>query len=644
MSKVVKVVAAVGFIALGVLTGGVTFLPGTALAFSVGASTFLAVGIGLAASLIAPAFQKTPGLDRAAAAAQLQLGETPRAAILGRAGTEGSLVDAFNFGGEYGTDWEVLVIALADHECDALEGFYVNEAYVEFAGDGAVSGYNGQLEVYWKSGTYDQTASSYLTTNGPGWTANDRGRSVCYVVVAYKADEPDAENPIWPGGRPRFKWVLRGLKCYQARLDTTVGGSGSHRWDDPSTWEWTENLIDARYNWVRGIYAGNLVDQPEMLLIGRGLSEVEAPPANVFARANLCDEVVDSEARYRVGGLVFASETFLEVESAFAAACAGVIVQREGSVEIDPGEAKAAVMSFTDDDFIVGSKVTFSDFLGADDRGWVNTVVARFPDPDQKWTQRGAPVKRDTDDIAADGAPREETLNLGLVPYKKQAERVAEVTRRLGRLWGRGQVTLPPQFAALEEGDWVEWTSARRFGGATKTFRVEAWGSNEAWHHQLTLREISSTAYSDVAAGTDGAVATPATGPGALAAPGVSAWTSTGTAVSGVSGSIPAVQVTGAADNAYASRIRVEFRVDGESDWEVWGEFGRATTRTVITGLADQTDYEVAIAYLVDGEWTPRRTLAAVTTGAIASPPDAATLLILDDYDTRLDTLEGPPP
>jgi len=610
MSKVVRVIVGAAAIVGGALTGNFALI---------------ATGISMVGgALLGP---KQPQSDRTAVAAQLQLGEVPRGAIAGRAGIDGSLVDAFNHGGDDGTDWEVLVIALADHECDALEGFYVGDTYVAFTGDGAVAGYNGQLEVYWKSGTYDQTASTYLTANGPGWTANDRGRSVAYVVAAYKADEPDADNPVWPSGRPQFKWIVRGLKCYQARLDTSVGGSGAHRRNDPSTWQWTENLIDIRYNWVRGIYAGNRVDEPQSLLIGRGLSAIEAPPANVFARANLCDEIVGGAARYRIGGAIFATEKFEDVENDFAAACAGIIVQREGSVEIDPGEAKSVVASFTDDDLIVGSNVQFSDFLGSGDAGWVNTVVAAFTDPDQKWTELGAPVKRDVADIAADGAPREQQLSLGLVTNSPQAQRVAEIFRRLGRLWCRAQVTLPPAFAALEEGDWVNWTSDRHFGGVTKTFRIDAFGSDEGWRHQLTLREIDAAAYSDAAAEADGAVAVQQPAPAALTAPGAAAWSSAGTIVSGSGGSIPAIVVTGAVDRSFVSSIVVEYRVNGASTWQRWGEFSRDFTSATITGVGDQTAYEVAIRYIVDGERTPRLVLAAVTTGALSTASGARTII-----------------
>ncbi|MEO0589123.1 MAG: phage tail protein [Pseudomonadota bacterium] len=640
MSDVVKAVTAAGFIALGVATGGVAFLGGTALAFTVSSSTFLVVGLGLAASLIAP--RPGFGSDRAASQATLQLGEVPRQAAVGRVGLDGSLVDAFNHGGDDGTDWEVLVIALADHKCDALEGFFVDDTYHAFSSDGAVSGFNGQLEIYFKDGDWNQAALPYLTTNGPDWTSNDRGRGVCYVVAAYKIDDVEEENPIWTGGRPRFRWVLRGMRCYQARKDgSLVGGSGSHRRDDPATWEWTENLIDIRYNWVRGIYAGDQVSNPEHLLIGRGLSAIEAPPENVFARANLCDEVVDGEARYRIGAVISAAETFLQVEEDFAASCAGVIIQPEGSVEIDPGQAKSSVASFTDADLIVTSKLSFSDFLSDGSEDWVNTVVANFVDPDQRWTQRGAPPRRVQADITADKGPREATVGLPMVPFIKQAGRVAEVFRRLGRLWTRTTVTLPPRFAGIEEGDWVTWTSARHLSGGSRVFRVEAWGSDEGWKHTLQLREIAADVFSDTAAPTDSAQATQQDAPDALSAPGAAAWTLTGTAMSGTSGSIPALSITGAIDNSRASVIRVDYRLSGASTWTRHADVGRDTTAIMISGLADQTAYEVSIRYLVDGIPTPRRVLGPATTGALSDggvPVDQATL---DEIEARLDQIEN---
>lgn len=592
MSKFVRVVIGAALVVAGVLTGNVAL-------------------IAAGAQLVATTLLQPGAPRRAAAAATLQIGEQPRQAILGRMAVDGSLVDAFNYGGKYGTDWEVLVIGLADHRCDALEGFFVDDTYHAFTGDGSVAGFNNQLQVFWRSGTWDQTVPSILTANGPGWTADDRGRGVAYVVVAYKSDDEKAKNPVWPRGRPRFKWVVRGLRCYQPRKDSTVGGSGSHRRADPATWEWTENPIDIRHNWCRGIYAGDRVDEPGMLLIGRGLTDIEAPPQNVFARANLCDELVGGQPRYRIGGLIASTEPFIDVESDFAAACAGVISQPEGAVEVDPGEAKAPVFHFTDQDLVVGSTVTFSDFLGQDDDGWVNSVVATYVDPGQRWNERSAPVRRDLADIIADGAPREARVPLGLVTDGNQAQRVAEITRRLGRLWRRAQLTLPPRFAFIEEGDWGTWQSDRYLGGATLTFRVEAWGSGENWHHQLTLRQIAASVYSETDPLDDGSVGVDQPAPPAIAAPGPDEWS-----LSLASGAV--LVITGAVDDPDAQQVRFEYTQSAAApdDDTIWIDAGTSRPDVIRREIMVSTSatFYVAVSYLVSGIISARRVLGPVST------------------------------
>ncbi|MFN3943888.1 MAG: phage tail protein [Allosphingosinicella sp.] len=614
MSKAVGVVLSVAAVAVSII------------------APFVAIPVWITAALVgamalnALLMPKGGQQERQAAELALQIGERPRCAIVGEAATGGDLVDAFNYGGKHGTDWEVMVIRLADHRCAALAGFFVNDEYVAFAGDGAVAGYNGQLMVWWLPGTEHQAMPSVVTTQG-GWAASDNLAGISAVVVAYKADAADAKNPVWPGGRPRFKWVVKGALCYDPRKDGSLpGGSGAHRRHLPATWEWSENPIVCRYAWVRGIYACDRVNDPDMLLVGRGLTAEEAPPENVFAAANLCDELVAGEPRYRVGGRIYANETYLAVEERFAAACAGIIIQPEGSVEIEPGQAKAPVAWITDADLLVGSQVEHSDFLSEADKEWVNTVVPRYVEPAQGWMEHAAPLRREIADVLSDGGPREETVLLQFVRWAAQAGRVGEIWRRLGRLWDRATITLGPRFAYLEEGDWIVWTSARRFGGEARTFRAEAYGLDARWHSRLRLRRITASVYSDGAFLPDEASpATPTPRPG-LSAPGAGAWTlSAETLTLGANyPSLPALVIAGAADDRYAAAIRFEYwRDDGVTDpaavtdWIGTELAAPDVKRREIVAVASGGTYYAAVSYLIDGEPTPRRILGPVTVGAL---------------------------
>lgn len=608
MSKVVRIIVGAALVVAGVVTGNFQLIM---------------AGVSMVGSaLMQP---KSGNKKRAASSTAVQIGEVYREAMIGTGLTGGSLVDAFNYGGKYGTDWEVLVIALADHRCAALEGYYVNDTYVAFGGDGNVAGYNNQLQVYWRPGTETQAVPSILTTYGPGWTPNDNGAGVCYVVVAYKADAADAKNPVWPGGRPRFAWVLKGAYCYDARKDSSVGGSGAHRIANPATWEYSDNPIVTRYKFQRGFYACDRVGQPDQLLVGRGLSDIEAPPANVFARANLCDELVGGEKRYRVGGSISAGETFLSVEEDFATACAGTIVQPQGCVEIDPGEARAVVAFFTDDDLVVGSRVRWNNgHLSTSSDEWVNTVVASYIEPTQKWAEHAAPVQRDVADVTADRQPREQRILLGFVTWVNQAQRVGQIVRRLGRLHGRAEVTLPPRFCEIEEGDWVQWQSARRFNGATLTFRVEAWGSNEKWHHTLQLRQISASVYSDTAPLDDGSIAAPSPVPPAIGAPLRSAWALTSDYLEAGGIRTPVLLVAGSPDDRTARFVRIEYAAQlstpgPSTKWVDAGVTGPDVERREIA-VAAGGSYYVAISYVVDNVSGDRLILGPVNAGPATYP------------------------
>jgi hypothetical protein len=629
MSKVVKAVVGVALIAL-------SFIPGFQFLLPIGASLVFSA-------------LTTPGTpSRQAAMTTLQLGEMPRQAVFGQALVGGSLLDGFNYGGKNGTQWEVLVITIADHLCDALVGFYVNDKYVAFGGSGLVPGYSSQLKVTWHPGTMAQAADPTCTSYG-GWSSADRLAGVAYVVVEYKADDSDDKSPTWPGGRPRFAWLVRGKRCYDPRKDSTVaGGSGAHRWASPSTWEWSENLAICRYNWVRGVYAGDQIDQPTQLLVGRGLSAIEAPPERVAAAANLCDELVPlagggSEPRYRVGAIVGADETFVDVEEKWAAACAGVLIQPEGSIEIEPGHAKSPVASFTDADLIVGKAVTFSDFRSQADEEWCNTVVARYIEPIQKWAEHAAPVRRVPADLVADGGPREKPLRLDYVTSGTQAQRVGEIARRMGRLTRTAGVTLGPRFNELEEGDWVVWTSARRMKGASRTFRVEGYSDDASWQKTLQLREISAGVFAWTTADqlTPGAAAHQQAEPGAIGAPGAGSWSLAAVQLTHGDATAPALAVTGASDEPYAELIRFEYLpAAGVADpataagWREAVVAGPGVTRHEVAGVAPQTAYLAGVSYIVGGVAGPRLVLGPVTTGGAVAADEYGVALA-----TRLATL-----
>lgn len=898
-----------GFI-VGALEIGIGIATGNPTLIIQGSLTIAAQAI---VDLTAP---KAPA--RQASEMTIALGEQPRCILFGETFTPGSLVDGFDYGGKYGTDWEVLIIRLADHKCEGLTGFFVDDTYVLYTGDGNYPQFDGHhFSLWFRPDTTADPLPSVVTDNGPGWTAADLGESGCDVIVAYLADKPDAKHPAWPGGRPKFGFVVKGKLCYDPRKDDTVsGGAGAHRWDTPSTWEWSDNAVVCWYNFERGVFANDDVSDPTMLLVGRGLTSDESPPENIFAGANLCEEAtgdalgydieaaphygaglgaftrdfsrfmtldaagsgfyalwdtysrtllktgdmpcsvgefvftpsgqayirsgafevrtltIDSagtvtagpaaavpnaifgiyyagglgcltalgaqtfaqtydgtavtaidvgfsvlsyltgpdglpwalgisgsdikvrqvggggtaltvansagggatpvglsnsdgniilfqgnsfvvinvagviqfsgslpsgighetiinhdgsdtiwaqiyeislidgsvirsftysdwylgagsdmydpvnnalfgqkpadsahvnwlflpSARYLVAGPVYSNQEHIDVEAMFEAATAGNITTTEGAILLEPGQAKSVVATITDDDLLVGAETSWNlGFLSESNNEWVNTVVANYIEPAQKWNSHNTPPLRDEADIIADGRPREAQLPLRLVRYADQAMRIAEINRRLGRLWGRVTITLGPRRCELEAGDWIAWQSDLYFGGGTKTFCIKSSAIDEKWQNTITMRETAASVYADdgVFAADQSKAAAPTLLP-QIGSPASADWALTATTLVSAGTTVPALEIAGAMPaDENAENITVEYwKSDGVTDptanpdaipWTMAGPYSPTTTKIDVTSIEGGGTYYVAVSYVVSGEAGDRLVLGPVT-------------------------------
>src|SRR5690606_32671030 len=100
----------------------------------------------------------------------------------------------------------------------------------------------------------------------------------------------EADNLTAP---PSLMFEVKGAPAYDPRKDTTVGGSGSHRWSDQNTWEYTDNPAVIMYNLERGIYNGT------ERIVGRGVAASRLPLSEWFTAMNICDETMpDGSKRY----------------------------------------------------------------------------------------------------------------------------------------------------------------------------------------------------------------------------------------------------------------------------------------------------------------------------------------------------------
>ncbi len=484
--------AAIGLVSFGAFAGNLILALGPAL-LQIGAS--LLIG-----KIFAP--KRPAAAERQAQVLELSLGEVAREAIFGEAATGGTLNNAWNDGAQ--NEYENVVITLADHECDDVVGYYIEDTYYALTDQGAQMHADLQdggpvLWVETRLGAPGQTVASIISTQGVAageWTSEEVAESfngLCYVVVRYKISDK-----VWKSGRPRFRWVVRGLKCYDPRLDSTVpGGDGDHRWGEPGTYTFSRNARVCHYNYIRGVW--NYASDPPQLIAGPGRTAEEAPPAEAIAGMNLCDESVSlkaggTEPRYVVAAVVRADEPWIQVEDEFAAARGGELVERSGTIGIDPGAAKSSVFEFTDADLISGRALTFKGKVTRNEL--INSVVARYVEPTQLWEVATAPIRRSLEDIAEDGEIREATLELGFVPSGTQAQRCAEIVRRKARKQMTAAVVLGPKYMTVEQGDWGTWTSQRRFNGDSRVMETLGALQDSQGVTLLGLKHISADCFS----------------------------------------------------------------------------------------------------------------------------------------------------
>ncbi|WKE64328.1 hypothetical protein PVT67_11620 [Gallaecimonas kandeliae] len=199
------------------------------------AAAAIAIGVG-AAALTYAATPSMPGTGYANDAyAQQQMIRSPaepRRSIYGRAQVSGPLV----FISESGQDRKYLhlVIPLAGHRCDAIERVYFGD---EVAMDGLVVAdkYAGKARVKVYLGN-QVAADPDLVAECAEWTSAHVGYGVTYLYVRLEHD-----TELFPNGVPNIKALVRGKRIYDPRLDDTAGGLGPHRWDDETTWQWSQN-------------------------------------------------------------------------------------------------------------------------------------------------------------------------------------------------------------------------------------------------------------------------------------------------------------------------------------------------------------------------------------------------------------------
>ena len=313
------------------------------------------------------------------------------------------------------------------------------------------------------------------------WQSDMIGRGLAQVILTAEIRQE------FFSGLPSGRWEVQGIKLYDPRKDSTVGGSGAHRWGQPATYEFSDNPVVIIYNLLRGIfYDGQLV-------YGPAIPATRMPLASWFAAMNECDIPValaggGTERQFRSGLEIKAGEDQpIDVIRELLKSCNGKMVENGGVYKIKVGAPGLPVYFVNDESFVVTDEQEFNPFPGLENT--FNGASATYPEPASGWEMKDAPQRLFPEFVAEDdGRELLADFQFNAVPFPTQVQRLMASMVRDARRFREHRGTLGPAAFVLEPLDVISWTSARE-GYSSKIFQIESMDDQVNGNQSVALRE-----------------------------------------------------------------------------------------------------------------------------------------------------------
>ena len=408
-----------------------------------------------------------------------------------------------------GTDNEFLYMALvlSEGEIHDITKIFINDNEVTWSGDIAD---NTQITVASSDANFfdttdsvslitcephfgsDSQSASSLLSGLSSWTSNHRLRGLAYLAIKFKW------NADKFGSLPTVNAIVQGKKIYNPNLDSTkTGGSGSHREDTSSTWEFSDNPVYQLLDYLRNDRYG----------MGIPNSYFDSNYADWQTAGDVCDtnitpfsgasqiDLMDSHT------VVDTSKKAIENVREFVKGCRAFLNFSAGKYKILVESSGSASITLTEDNILGGITVS-----SKNKNSRYNRVIVNFINPDKNFMSDTAqfPPVDETGIASADQHATMKTADGGLLlegrfdfpmftsPY--QAQEMAEIILRRSR--SSLDVTLKADATALELsiGDIVNITHATP-GFSAKPFRVQGMSINADHTIGLQLSEHQDSYY-----------------------------------------------------------------------------------------------------------------------------------------------------
>ncbi|WP_234836126.1 phage tail protein, partial [Sinorhizobium meliloti] len=317
---------------------------------------------------------------------------------------------------------------------------------------------------------------------GNKWKSTSVNAGICYAVV----ERIYSDKLFGSKGRPELEFVLRGLREYDPRKDSTVaGGSGPQRLNTPSTWVHTKNPAVHRLNYQLGLRA--LVSGRTLIGEGKSLGQIDL--ATYFVAMNVCDTLrANGKRTYECSLFVSGDDDHTEVLKQFDDAMAGYGLNRRGLSGVIPGAPQIPVKDLTAADIPIDRAKDVQFRPSAFER--FNHLSGQFTSIESMWNPESLKPVYVNADIAADGRNRQTSIDFLQVTDPDIAQYLLNIRYRQNRMGGKATVPVSRRFGlAVQEGEWITWRG--------KSWLISEWRADERLRITLVLSETSAEIYDD---------------------------------------------------------------------------------------------------------------------------------------------------
>ena len=514
---------------------------------------------------------------------------------------------------------------------ESIEEIYINDKLVTWSGsltDGTVRTVNSSDTNYYKDGAslisvqsfygLDNQSVSSLLDASTNWGSNHKLSGVAYLAFKFTWNQ-DAFNSL-----PEVKVVLKGKKIYDPRLDSTKGGSGSHREDTASTWTYSSNSALCLLDYLRNSRYGK----------GLPNSAFETNYDSFKTSATLCDTQVTP---YTSGSNINLFETNIVLDTEqklidnvreLLNPMRAIFTYTQGKYFLIIENTGTSQLSLTTDNIIGGIKI-----FGEKKNTKYNRVIGTFVNPDKEWQEdtvsfppaddSGLPVgDRYATLLAEDnGTNLEGNFSFQGITNPYQAEELCEIVLRRSRNALAVEVNCTSEALKLTIGDLVDLTYSTG-GFSSKLFRIYGLSINTDSTVSLKLIEHQDNFYTWSSKAQAPTIAdTTLPNPNSVSAP--ASVTLDDQLIEYSDGVvITALDVTiGASPDSFVDYYQVEYKRSDETDYIIAGQ-GKGLNQRILN-VIDGDTYNVRVkAFNTLGVASTYTSASRTIIGGIAPPAD----------------------